>query len=103
MTKSEKNSRKKGSKTVTFFLGLTVLTLFVLQIAFANSLSSKGKEILKLENEKQELFRQQIALADALAVLGSLDRVRDDAKKIGMVESSENFDYLVPPRVAYNP
>ena len=103
MIRLKKNLKKGNSKTVKLFLGSVVLILFILQIAFANSLSSKGKEIMKLEYEKQELFRQQGTLSDILAVLGSLDRIRDDARKIGMIESGENFDYLVPPRVAYNP
>lgn len=102
MTRPKKNLKKGGSKVVTLFLGSVVVILFVLQIVFANSLSSKGKEILKLEDEKQELLRAQSTLSGTLAVLGSLDRVRDDARKIGMIESNENFDYLVPPRVAYN-
>lgn len=103
MTRLKRNTKKGNSKIVTLFLGSVVLILFILQIVFANSLSSKGKEILKLEDEKQALLGAQSTLSGALAVLGSLDRVRDDARKIGMIESSENFDYLVPPRVAYNP
>ncbi len=103
MANFRKNLKKGNSKTVTTFLGSVVLFLFILQIVFANSLSSKGKEILKLEDDKQELLRAQSTLSGTLAALGSLDRVRNDARKIGMIESSENFDYLVPPRVAYNP
>lgn len=103
MANFKKSIKKRNSKAVTVLLFSVVLILFILQIVFANSLSSKGKEILKLEDDKQELLRMQSTLSGTLAVLGSLDRVRDDARKIGMIESSENFDYLVPPRVAYNP
>ena len=85
------------------FGGAAVLVLFVLQIVFANALSSKGSEISRLEERRKELLREQRDLNGSLASLGSLSRVREDAMKIGMIESGESFDYLVPPRVAYHP
>jgi len=102
-SKKAKNQRKGSSKILTLVGTSSVIVLFILQLFLANSLSSKGREIKRLESEKENLLGEQNALNGTLAALGSLDRVRADALKIGMVESGERFDYLVPPKVAYHP
>lgn len=101
-------SRKRKSTAVnkhlispTIILGLTSIFLLILQLAFANSLSSKGRDINRLENEKEDLVREVSAKDSILVSLGSLERVRADALKLGMIEGSDNFEYLVPPKFAY--
>ncbi len=104
MTKRKKDLRNKGQrKAVDFLLVLLLAVLAVFQIFLANSLSSKGREISELDARKQILLREQSVLSSQLASLGSLDRIRADAVGAGMLEGSENFDYLVPPKVAYRP
>lgn len=100
----EKRKKKKGvsGRPVAAVLGLALPILFVSQIILANSLSSRGQEISQLEGEKDELLSEQSLLGSAVATLGSLERVRADAMVMGMIEGGENFDYLVPPKVAYN-
>lgn len=107
MTKKKPAAKLKGVKPVAkgfnFFLGLACSVLFVFQIFVANSLSAKGHDIARLEREKEKLQNDQVFLSEALASLGSLERIRSEALREGMVEGAENYDYLVPPKVAYNP
>ena|SRR3989339_851316 len=104
MTKRKKDLCNRGQrKAVDFLLILLLSVLAVFQIFLANSLSSKGREISELDVRKQVLLREQSVLASLLASLGSLDRIRADAVGAGMLEGIENFDYFVPPKVAYRP
>lgn len=104
MARKNRNKLTKGdSRTATVLGSFAILVLFIAQVAFANSLSSKGREITRLEREREGLIIEQRNLEHSLAELGSLGRVRDDALRIGMIEGGENLDYLVPPKVAYRP
>lgn len=104
MTKRKKDLCNRGQqKVVDFLLVLLLIGLAVFQIFLANSLSSKGREISELDGKKQVLLREQSVLSSLLASLGSLDRIRADAVGAGMLEGVENFDYLIPPKVAYRP
>lgn len=98
-----KNTNSKEERRFRFLGVLTILVSLIFQLVLANSLAAKGREIGSLEREKLDLLSEGRDLESRLATLGSLVRVREDAFKIGMIESGENIDYLIPPKVAYQP
>lgn len=83
-----------------FLLGFLVV-IGGAQLILANNLSEKGKEIRRMEAERENLLREKSFLKSRIAELGSLERVRSEAEKaLGMKEGKGTSEFLVPPRVA---
>ena len=86
---------------------ITVFTLVVLlgtvQLVVANEMSSEGQEIRKLE-ERRSLLEDEIrALEKEVAALGSLVRIEEMAKDLGLGSNPQVFEYLSPPKLAQAP
>ncbi len=86
---------------------ITVFTLVVLlgtvQLVVANEMSSEGQEIRKLE-ERRSLLEDEIrALEKEVAALGSLVRIEEVAKDLGLGSNPQVFEYLSPPKLAQAP
>ncbi|MCL5004174.1 MAG: hypothetical protein M1352_02800 [Patescibacteria group bacterium] len=83
-----------GDLSFRLLLGLTAV-FGVLQIFYANSLSSQGREISRLDSLRGDLDLQIQSLREESSSLSSLENIGILAKqKLNMVDGFESFDYF---------
>lgn len=72
--------------------------LLVIQVALANSLVSRGREINELSDKREEFLADIVTLENELARASSLAAIREGAEELGMRPGK--IEFLKPPPLA---
>lgn len=89
------NKKNNGVRILLVFtMILTFITIFV-QLFVMSEYATKGDEIARLEERKEELSKENLQLKKEIAEVRNLDYIRDKAGEMGYVElKSSDVKYV---------
>ena len=90
----------KCSRIIIVFIFVTILALSIGQVVVANSLSTTGYELAKLQNEIQDYKKKNAILKEKVLHAGSLTKIASAAGELGFVPSSKTIDITSPLPIA---
>ncbi len=92
---------KKPSVIITVII-VTIIVLSVLQVTVANSISTTGIELEKIQQEITMYQKQNTALHEQLLQASSLTTISEEAKNLGFVETNSQMVLSEPLPLALN-
>ena len=87
-------------KKSVLFLGLIitiVIVLSVVQVAIANSLSTTGVELSKLQDQLAQYQKENELLEEKYLEASALRTIDQNAQKLGFVSATNSNEYLSTP------
>lgn len=90
-------------KTALAIVFALIVLLGVTQLVLANEMSTEGRKIRELEEQKCQLENEVRTLEKEVSALGALSRIKNGAENLGLSYNPQIFDYLSPPKLAQAP
>lgn len=81
------------TKKIIFVLFFINLFLGIALVIFSGNLSADGEELYQLENKIVSLQKERLEIEEKIASLSSLQRVQDEATKLGFKSNIVFVDY----------
>lgn len=101
MNRIQAKKKGKSKNNTPKWVVILIFILLIIQVALANSLVTKGKEINQLSVEREKLRAEIVSLENKVAQASSLSSIRQRARKLGM--KMGKVEFLPPPSLASAP
>lgn len=86
----------KITRLIILFIFVTIFGLAIGQVVVANSLSTTGIELAKLQTEIKDYKKQNAILKEKVLSAGSLTKIASTAGELGFVSSTKTIDISSP-------
>jgi cell division protein FtsL len=90
----------KITRLIIVFVFVTILGLAIGQVVAANSLSTSGIELAKLQTEIKKYKKQNAILKEKVLYAGSLTKIASEAGQMGFVNTTKTIDISSPLPIA---
>ena len=90
----------KITRVITVIIFVTILSLTIGQVVVANSLSTTGIELVKLQTEIKKYKKQNAILKEKVLYEGSLTRIASEAGELGFVSTKKTVSVSGPMPLA---
>lgn len=86
----------KLTRLIIVFVFVTIISLAIGQVVAANSLSTTGIELAKLQTEIKKYKKQNAILKEKVLHEGSLTKIASEAGELGFIKVTKTVDVHSP-------
>lgn len=87
--KKEKKKNPTRKPKLIFLVGVVLLILSSVQLIISHNLATAGETVRQLELKNSQLEEENRILSDEISKMGSLARISSEAKRIGLIKTTQ--------------